>query len=257
MTSLLHREAPSRVAAAQAVRSATQTTFRSLKERFAAGSVEWSPDLQRVLEIPRRKKPEGAEMQVLIDAMTALLKKPTGTQTLRAVQAWTLWEMSQVGGGLGFLATGAGKTLCGMLMPMVWPWVVKADGIRRPPRCVLLIPPDLREQFEHDWEFFGEHWVLPNLAGGKTFDKNKPVLHVVAYSELSHESSSALLEQIDPDLVMGDEISSLKNFEASRTLRMRRLFGDHPEKQFCGWDATLSFTSVASQPQNCFSGWSP
>ncbi len=122
--------------------------------------------------------------------------------------------------------------------------MLQPDGTRRPPRCVLLIPPDLREQFAHDWEEYSKQWNLPNLAGGKWFDKNKPVLHVVAYSELSHESSSELLEQIDPDLVMGDEISSLQNFDASRTLRMRRLFGDHPEKQFCGWDATLISKSV-------------
>jgi hypothetical protein len=246
MPSLLNRsgEAPSRAAAAVTVQRASQTGFRTLKERFAKGSVEWSPDLQRVLELPRRKKPEGLEMQAIVDGMTAALKKPGGTQTLRDVQAWALWEMPQMGGGLGLLATGAGKTLLGMLMPMVWPWVEQPDGSRRPPRCLLLIPPDLREQFAADWQAYGQHWNLPNLAGGQWFDKNKPTLHVVAYSEFSHEKSSALLDQINPDLVMGDECGSLKNFEASRTLRMRRFFAEHPGAHFCGWDATLMSESV-------------
>jgi hypothetical protein len=246
MPSLLKRskEAPSRAVATSTVQQASQTGFRSLRERFAEGSVEWSPDLQRVLELPRRRKPEGAEMEAIVSGMTVVLRKPGGTQTLRDVQAWALWEAPQQGGLLASLATGAGKTLIGILMAMVWPWIALPDGTRRPVRALLLIPADLREQFEHDWNFYGEHWELPNLAGGRFFDKNKPTLHVVAYSELSHEKSSALLDQINPDLVMGDEISSLKNFEASRTLRMRRFFAEHPIAGFCGWDATLISESI-------------
>lgn len=246
MPSLLHKsgEQPTRAAAAVTVQRASQSGFRTLKQRFAEGEVEWSPDLQRVMELPLRAKPEGAELEAIIQGMTAVLKLPYGTQTLRPVQAWALWEAPQQGGLLAPLATGAGKTLIGMLMAMVWPWVVQADGSRRPVRAVLLIPPDLREQFEHDWEDYGQHWQLPNLAGGRTFDKSKPTLHVVAYSELSHEKSSQLLDTINPDLVMGDEISSLRNYEASRTLRMRRRFAEHPSTSFCGWDATLFADSI-------------
>ena len=41
-------------------------------------------------------------------------------------------------------------------MPMVMPHCVRAT---------LFIPPSLRAQLlERDWGFYGEHWVLPNLA---------------------------------------------------------------------------------------------
>lgn len=217
------------------------TGSRSLKERFAKGSVEWSEDLQRILALPRRSKPE---LEALALAMSSVLKKPEGTQVLRAVQAWALSEGPAVEGLIGGISTGRGKTLIGMLMPMVWPWIKQPDGTRRPPRAVLFIPPDLREQFAHDWESYGAHWKLPNLAGGKGFQQGLPVLHVVAYSELSHEKSSNLLNQINPDIVMGDEISALRNFEASRTIRMRRFFAEHPDAHFLGWDATLMGDTV-------------
>lgn len=225
---------PSKVQVAQ---SRLPTQRKSLRERFARGTVGPSDDLERILALPRRDKPD---LSAIVNEMTFRLKKPQGTQTLRELQAWVLWEAPQAGGMIAPLATGAGKTLLGMLMP----WMFKVEG--RPLRAVLFIPPDLRPQFAHDWEMYGQHWKLPNLAGGKFFTPGLPVLHVVAYSELSHPKSTALLEHIKPDLIMGDEISALRNFEAARVIRFLRFIAAHPETHFCGWDASILSDSITN-----------
>lgn len=208
---------------------------------MARGEVEWSVDLQRILELPRRERPE---LGPLVREMTQRLRKPGGTQTLREIQAWALWEAPQAGGLVALIQTGGGKTLPLMLMPMVFPPIQNEDGSYRPIRAVVFVPPDLKPQFLADYETYGRHWRLPNLAGGKWFTPGLPVLHVVAYSELSSTKSSALLTRIQPDLVMGDEISSVRNFETSRTRRLRAYMGQFPDSRFVGMDATIVSDSV-------------
>lgn len=206
----------------------------TLKERMAAGEVEWSPCLQRVLALSRRGTPD---LGPIIQGLTQVLKAPGGTQTLRDVQAWLMFEAPQAGGAVAIIETGGGKSLPLMLLPMVWPYV-KENDVLRPPRAVLFIPPDMRVQFAADWERYSKHWVMPNLAGGSNFTPGRPTLHVIAYSELQQPKNSALLEQLKPDIVMADECSSLKNFEAARVMRVRRHFGAHPYTAFVGCDAT-------------------
>lgn len=214
---------------------------RTLRERFAKGEVEWSPELARVLAQPRRTRPE---LELLAHGLTQALKRPGGQQTLREVQAWALAEGPMAGGLVGLIQAGGGKTLIGCLMPMVWPHIRQPDGTTRPPRAVLLIPADLRVQFKADWERYRQHWLLPNLAGSGDFNAALPTLHVVAYSELQQPKNSALLEQLQPDLLMGDEISALANFESARCIRARRFLADFSETSFCGWDATLTADSI-------------
>lgn len=231
-------EAPSRMTVAQARPASRPMTLR---EHFAQGTVEDSPDLQRILALPRRPKPE---LRDIVNQMTFRLKKPEGTQTLREHQAWMLWEAPRVGGMLGAIRTGGGKTLVSMLMPMVFPPVTEPDGTTRPLRAVLFIPPSMRAQFAHDWEVYGKHWKLPNLAGGKWFTAGIPVLHVVAYSELSHAKSTALLRQIKPDLIVADECSNLRNPASSRAFRFLNHYVSAPETIFCGWDASIIATGI-------------
>lgn len=240
---LSRKKSGAKASVADAAQARDSNRPRSLKERFARGSVGDSEDLQRILALPRREKPGPEEMQAIVHEMTFQLKTPRGTQTLRDHQAWVLKEFPQVGGGIAALCTGAGKTLIGMLMPMCFPRITKPDGTTRPLRAVLFIPPDLRAQFKHDWEVYGKHWKLPNLAGSKgvlgRFDPELPTLHVVAYSELSHAKSTALLNQIQPDLVMGDEISNLRNSSSSRTFRFLSYIASNADAHFCGWDASI------------------
>lgn len=227
----------------------------SLKQRLSKGEVEWSPDFERVKNLARRPRNNPEEWEVwadeleqvghplaatvrggvagLVRDLTEALKRPEGTQALREVQALALWEGMLVGGLLGAIFPGGGKTLLGMLMPMAL----------ESKRACLFIPPDLRPQFFADWETYGAHWKLPNLAGGRNFVAGRPVLHVHTYAELSHPKSSAMLEEINPDLVMGDEIDALRN-ENARVRRFKRYFAEHPHTKFCGWSATVVATSI-------------
>jgi hypothetical protein len=203
---------------------------------MSKGSVKDSEDLQRILALPRRVKPN---LAMLAAGMTAYLKKPEGTQCLRGIQAWALAEMVQCNGLLAPVSVGGGKTILGLLAPMVMP---------NCKRAVLLVPPSLRAQLLlRDWDFYGKHWELPTLGGssGSALHKDgRPVLHVVAYSELSSPKSTSLMEQLEPDLVLADECHRLRNLGASRTGRFTRFFTDHPEARFCGWSGTITSKSV-------------
>lgn len=207
---------------------------RSVKEKLMRGSVEWSPDLARVVALPRRPKPD---LKAIAEELTARLKKPHGRQTLREIQAWGLWEAPQVNGLIAQIAVGGGKSLMGLLMPMVMPSCKRA---------VLFVPPDLRAQLQKDIVDYGEHWVLPNIAGGDNFVVGRPVLHIVAYSELSQPKSSDLLtKQLKPDLIIADEVHSLKGRGTARVRRFLRFAADaSDEVRFCGWSGTLTSRSL-------------
>lgn len=215
------------------VRSIASVQIEELRNKLTAGSVEWSPDLARVLALPRREKPD---CEALAEELTARLKTPHGTMKLRPIQAWALWEGAQVGGLFGSIAVGAGKEVLGLLMPMVMPSCKRA---------VLLIPPALRTQLlEFDWPRYAEHWVLPNLAGGSRFTPGKPVLHIVSYSEVSNPKHPRLLEQIQPDLIIANECHQIRYKNASRTKRALRYFASNHMTRFCGWSGTVTSNSL-------------
>lgn len=203
----------------------------SLRERLSGGSVEWSPDFARVLSLPRRPKPELAP---IIQELTAKLKRPEGTMTLRPIQALALHEAVQAGGLIGMVRIGGGKTLISMLMPMVMP------GCQR---SVLLIPSDLRDQFYKDWKEYGQHWKLPNLAGEGPFVVGRPVLHLMTYSELSHKKGTDALIRINPDHVGSDECQALRNVLSARGGRFFDFFPARPKVRFTALSASITANS--------------
>jgi hypothetical protein len=217
---------------------------RNVESFVASGqAVGHSRDLARVLELPRRPKPDPEPLR----ARFAHLKK-TGPcecaarygrkcpDRLLDTQAWALAEIAEVGGLLGPIAVGDGKTLLDLLAAMVIPECRVA---------VLLIPPSLRDQLlAIDWQFYGQHWQLPNLGIGQWFEPGRPVLHVIAYSELSSAKNSDVLERIMPDVVIADEAHLLRNAGTARTKRFRRYFAAHPKTRFCCWSGTLTTKSI-------------
>jgi hypothetical protein len=206
-----------------------------------------SRDLARILELPCRAKPEKDELEDYRIGFNSLNKHPATCQckakfqrrcpdSLLDTQAWALQEIKMYEGLLGPIAVGDGKTLLDLLAAMVVPNCKVA---------VLLIPPQLRNQMLLvDWEFYGQHWQLPNLASGTWFKPGLPTLHIIAYSELSSAKNSDVLERIKPDLIIADEAHLLRNASAARTKRFKRYFADHPGTRFCCWSGTLTTKSI-------------
>jgi len=218
------------------------------KEVYMKGqAVGESRDLRRVLALPRRTRPSDA--QLLEWAQYIKQHLGTGITTcecetkykrrccanLLPVQAWALYEASTVGGLLGPIGVGHGKTILDLLTPMV------VDDCKT---AVLLLPPNLKAQMlEVDWHFYGQHWKLPNLAGGRWLVPNRPTLHVVAFSELSGSRATDLLDRLRPDVVVVDEAHSVRNRTAARTKRFRRFVEEHHPRVFA-WSGTLTSRSL-------------
>lgn len=177
------------------------------KNSLGRAAVGNSRDLSRILELPRRNlDPRDDSMA---KKWTRLLRSDDNLpcscyskwgfciDNLLPLQGWGLEEASKVAGLLGLLAIGAGKTGLDVLLPMVVPNCKVA---------LLLLQPNLKPQFlQRDYPQWARHFNVPNLAGGRFFRPGVPVLHVIAYSELSSAKSTDLLQKIQPDLIIADE----------------------------------------------------
>lgn len=190
---------------------------------YSGPPVGWSADLERILKLPRRRPPDEEKT---IEEETARYGKGKMrclcaekwplrgcVKRLNFIQAWALREMRLVGGLLGPIGVGYGKTLLDLLAPMAFPKTRVA---------ALMVPPNLYLQLvEHDWDYYSQHWKLPNLAGDfdRPFIPGRPIVHVVKYSVLSSPKSTSLLRALNPDLVVLDEAH---NVASSNSVRGRR-----------------------------------
>lgn len=209
----------------------TGTGIYERRATYGRDAVKHSEDLDRILALPRRPRPTDAQQAEIAQRMTTLLRRDNpkcrcaelGSRCithLLPVQGWYLLE-AMAGGALGHVSAGAGKTLLGFLLPMVVPNVKRA---------VLLVQPDLLSQTLHDFEVYGQHFKLPNLAGQKTgpFHVDRPVLDVLSYSKLSAKSCTSWFSSHKPDLVIADEAQNLSNSKGVRGDRFLRYFMDAP-----------------------------
>lgn len=170
--------------------------------------VPLSAELNRVSKVPRRvMSPEDAAW--LADELTARLKKPRGTMRLKPVQGWALYELGTVGGLLGALSVGSGKTLVSLLAPVV----MKSH------RPVLIVPAGLVEKTKRDKEVLEQHWHLPLF------------IRIMSYEWLGREQAAKALTEWDPDLVILDECHRAKNNrDAAVARRITRFFREHSKK---------------------------
>ncbi len=179
-----------------------------------ASPVGNSPDLERILALPRRpaEPPEG-----VVEEQTALYRRPGGSMTLLKHQAWALKEAAQCKGLLGHLGVGSGKTLLSFILPTA----LKART------TVLLVPSSLKNQCERLYETYAPHWYLPRLSTTSIVYPPAPgqpdaFLHLHSYSSLSSARLSNLLDEIGPDLVCLDECHNVSRSSAARTKRFFR-----------------------------------
>lgn len=214
-----------------------------IPSRYGKPPVQWSQDFGRIMSLPRRTI-AASYSRADFDALEAQLRAPAAPckcaprscpTRLLDIQAKALLDAARAGGLLAPIGVGHGKTLVDLLLPFVM-------GSKR---TVLLIPSSLKGQLlNRDWAYYGAHWTLPNLAGGKWFRSGLPALHVLSYNELSSQKSTDVLPQIKPDLIICDEAHNLKDRKSARTMRFLRYMHAHPETRLCALSGTLASRSI-------------
>ncbi len=152
-----------------------------------------SKDVERILSIPEFLwTPEKTEM--MIDYWTERLRAPGGTWRLTGAQAQGLTEASKIGGLVGPMAVGAGKTLLSLLLP-------EAMGID-PADVVVLLPASLKKEALAQRAICAQHFRVPELE-------------YVSYAFLSSPRNQGWLEQRAPRLIIADEAHKLRNYKGS------------------------------------------
>src|SRR5690606_10506853 len=114
---------------------------------WAKPAIKDSPDLRRVLALPRRPQPSESMAVKLIERITGAFAihnddckcstiRPNAEciLKLRLSQAWALNEIYETNGVLGGIGVGHGKTLLGILAPL---------AIKNCKTALLLIPTNL------------------------------------------------------------------------------------------------------------------
>lgn len=158
---------------------------------------------------------------------------------LRPIQGWYLREAMEVGGVLGPIAVGGGKTGIDILTVMVVPNCKLA---------ILLIPPGLKQQLLSDYRVWSQHFQVPNLRGGPgPFVTGRPTIEIFPYSQMSQEKNSVWLKSRVKDMPEGsvifvaDEIHNLKDQDSVRTFRFMSVMDERPDiRLFCHSGSMIS-----------------
>ena len=223
-------------------------------------AVKTSPDLTRIMALPRREQPTEDKCEALIQYMTAKLSRPNdrcecanickaahrtpGCITeLNASQAWTLYEAAVYGGILGGIGVGHGKTLLDILIAMV---------MKDCSTVLLLVPPKLVDQLVLEYRLVSQHFDVPHLkihAGvkskGCSTNERRPYLHVMPYSRLSRETAADFIKSLSPDLIISDECHTLKDpANSTRAARVERYFKTYPETKGAMWTGSITDDSL-------------
>jgi len=222
-----------------------------------------SSELQRIVNLPRRPPVEAGSATAEALVELAQKKYSLGPRQCRCkeidkdrscitqltwIQAWALHEMSVTGGLIANIFVGAGKSGLNILAPLAVPSCRLA---------LLLVPSQLVVQIRDEYRMWAEHFRLPGLVvhmpGNKTWKSVakpapnggvEPTLHVLAYAKLSGINSSDWIERLQPDLIIADEVDSIKDLTSARTMRVLRAFEVRESTRFCGWTGSLTDNSV-------------
>lgn len=161
--------------------------------------------------------------------------------SLRSVQAWSLYELRSVGGLLGGIGVGHGKSIMDLLAPLAVPDCKVA---------VLLVPPGLVSQLIKEYELLRQHWHVPSLishAKGIPYRsrvQDAPTLHILPYSMLSRAESTNWFSNVKPDLIIADESHRLRHPDTATTSRVLRYFDTNPACRFACWTGSLTDSSL-------------
>lgn len=120
--------------------------------------------------------------------------------TFNPQQAWTLHEGKIVGGIVGFKGVGSGKTISGLMVPLLFPDARQA---------VLCFESKQRQHYREHYLRMREHMRVSSIVfddGGPGYIVPGTVpLHLVSYSRLSRTENSDLLDELNPNVLILDE----------------------------------------------------
>lgn len=186
------------------------------------GAVRDSAELERVLNLPRRKY-DVSELDALARDLTPLLKREPGSMALRRLQALALHDIGVCGGGFCPIDVGGGKTLISFMAAHVL-------GARRP---MLLLPAGLIQKTKNDREkLITDGWLIPTHV------------RLFSYEMLGRLQSSGILDVWAPDLIIADEVQKLKSEDAAVTRRVVRYMDAHPDTKFVALSGTIMDRSI-------------
>lgn len=178
-------------------------------------SVGQTAELVRIRDLPRRIWQDDPKLDRLVQALTKAYRyndKPCQVecegckaQVLKPAQAVTLAEAYNLGGAVGVLRVGAGKTLTSFLLPTVM----------RAKRPLLIVPGSALKDTERYHREHARHWKLLPLV-------------VQSYQFLSHPKHQDWLMQYRPDLIVGDEFHKAKDPRSKICKRLKAYLQAEP-----------------------------
>lgn len=187
---------------------------------FRTTTIRNSADLQRILSLPRRtlRKSTAAKHAAKWTSALALRR---GAE-LRPWQGQGLHEVVTVGGLLGQLPVGQGKTLPCELIPVALAEKAAAARVAiarhegKPTRglvarSVLIAPSGLENKTYADRRSFAGVWRTAS-----------PPPRFTSRESLQGEANAYLLSTIDPEILLIDEADELANWKASTPTRIDR-----------------------------------
>jgi len=183
--------------------------------------VTYTAEFRRVTALPRRVW-AADDLDTLARELTAILRTPQGTMSLRPVQALALHDAGTERGLFGAVGVGEGKTIISLLMPVVL-------GAQRP---ILLLPGGLIEKTQRARRELSVHWRIPTS------------LRIMSYDILGRVSAAEELNTYQPDAIICDEVHRLKNRRAAVTRRVARYMHDYPLTAFCGMSGSVMDKSL-------------
>ncbi len=225
--------------------------------------VEDSSELTRIIDLPRRPQVDMKSMtaRAIVLRETAKYKiERTSPCRCREInpdqaciteffpaQAVMLRELSMVGGGIGAIVVGAGKSFLDIM-------AILALGLSRAKKeqGLLLVPASLISQIWDDYQLAAEHFVVPEIVihkpGGRDqvgLAPGQPVLHVMSHNAISSPRDADYIEGLQPAAIIIDEIDSFAALSSARGLRLSRYFREHGERtKFAGWTGSLTDRSL-------------
>jgi hypothetical protein len=167
-----------------------------LKESATPPQEEWT----RIANIPRTFGYDGSLVDWVHLDKSAVELRPLQKAALACIQ--------EEGGLFGPIPVGFGKTLIAWLAPVV----------ARAKRPLIMMPSHMVESFTAEVNRFRHH-----------FRQGVREPEIRSYAILSSRKQSTLLEDLRPDMIIGDEAHTLRNEESSRGIRLRRYLHKYPD----------------------------